>query len=104
MLKGSEGWLEWSEGWLERFEGQLEGSEGPPAGSEGQPAGSEGQPAESEDGRTDRRMDLLPILQYFIPCWGRSPKSPYESILVLVTSDLALVIPNLLLGGSKMSL
>ena len=69
LLEGSDGWLEWSEGWLE-------GSEGQPAGSEGQLAGCKGHP---EGGRTNRQTDgqteFLPILQDFVPCLGRCPKS-----------------------------
>ena len=82
-------------GQLEGSDGQLEGSEGQPAGSEGQPAGSESQPAGSEgqqeggwmDKRTDGQIEFLPILQDFVPCWGRCPKRLVRNLFAKIVDS-----------------
>ena len=65
-------------------ESLLEGPVGPPEGPEGLPEGPEGLPGAQggllrtdrhTDVWTDKRTEFLPILQEFIPCRGRSPKT-----------------------------
>ena len=70
MLEGSKGQQEGSEGQLVGSEGQPEGSEGHLSGFEGQPGGN-GWKAKLTYGHTE----VLPILQDFVPCQGRCPKS-----------------------------
>ena len=58
-------------------EGLSEGSEGLPEGSGGLPGGlgGDGRTDVRTDGRTDGRTEFLPILQDFVPCRGRCPKT-----------------------------
>ena len=57
-------------------EGLPEGHESLPKGPEGLPGAMGGTYAQKDgqmDGRTDGRMEFLPILQDFVPCWGCCP-------------------------------
>ena len=67
-------WLEGCEDQLDGSEDYLEGSEGQQEGSEGQSAGAEGQyVGTGKHVWTYVRMEFLPILQDFVPCWGCCP-------------------------------
>ena len=75
LPESPEGLSEGREGLLEGPGGLLEGSEGLPKGLEGLSEGSEGLPeGPRRDGWTYGWTEFLPILQEFVPCWGRCPK------------------------------
>ena len=69
MSEGSKGLQEGPKGLPEGPEGLPEGPEDLPEESEGLPGGQGG------DVQMYVRMEILPILQDFVPCWGRCPKS-----------------------------
>ena len=71
---GIEGLPEGSKGLPEESQGQSEGSKGLPEMPEGLPGGPGGVRMYGRTYKqTDGRTEFLPILQDFVPCWGRCP-------------------------------
>ena len=71
-LAGPEAWLAGPEAWLTGPQAWLAG---PQAWLDGPEGGTYGRTYGQTDVRTDVRTENLPILQDFVPYWGRCPKS-----------------------------
>ena len=77
-LAGPQAWLAEPQAWLAGPQAWLAGPQawlaGPQAWLDG-PEGGDGQTNVRMDGQTEN----LPILQDFVPYWGRCPASPHEN-------------------------